>query len=92
MTNINSSFTRAQEHHPTEEVPRIGMATMAGPENSSTAHQPPEHQPLQDAKRHLLCAQSALRAAVHCRPDFAPEVDCVNTLLADAAKALEGLK
>lgn len=52
-------------------------------------HAKPEALPLQDARKHIACAQTALAAAVHHRPDLGQHLDVVHAVLGDQLRELE---
>jgi hypothetical protein len=59
--------------------------------NTTTAP-PPEAAPLADARRSLACCMTALRAAIHHRPDLGERLGMVHANLADQLRDLEVIR
>jgi hypothetical protein len=55
-------------------------------------HQRPEHQPLQDCRRSIACACSALQAAVTRAPHLLPDASRLHAELQDCLTALAMLE
>jgi hypothetical protein len=57
-----------------------------------TTTSPPEAAPLADARRHLQCALTALRAVAHHRPDLSEQLGMVHAVLCDQLTELQAIE